>query len=408
MPAPSPSRPQVSNEQARRLFLDRHGLSRPPNKESSVSARLQSTIQNLGFVQIDSINTVARAHHMILRSRLGTYRENQLKRLYEKDRQLFEQWTHDASFIPMEFFPHWKHKFTRDKERLSGRWERWQQHDFQQKFQDVLHQIAQHGPATSGDVGKDEPRSKGGWWEWHPSKTALEFLWRTGALSVTGRDGFKKVYDLTENVVPDHILTRKPELEETIAFACQMALDRLGFATSGELAAFLDLITPNEAKTWALAAEARGEIQAVDILDCDGRSRTSYMRPLTLQTMETLPNPPGKVRILSPFDPMLRDRKRAMRLFDFDYKIEVFVPEPLRTYGYYVFPVLEGSRMIGRIDMRANRKDGSLNVIAYWPERGIRASKARDLSLEKELYRLARFCQLTTLSFEKDWQRETR
>lgn len=399
---PSPSLPRISNSDARRLFLQRHGLCTPAEGTAAI-ARLEQTIDTLGFVQIDSINTVARAHHMILRSRLGAYRESHLKRLYERERRLFEHWTHDASFIPIEAFPHWKLKFARDRERLSASWKKWQRHEFVEKFDEVLEHIASHGPATSGDVGKEEPRSKGGWWEWHPSKTALEFLWRTGALSVTRRDGFKKVYDLTENVVPEAVLKVSPTKDETIEFACSTALDRLGFATSGELAAFLDLITPVEAKEWVERASQAGRIIPVAIETAQGPDRVSFMWPETLEEIGKLPKAPGKVRILSPFDPLLRDRKRALRLFDFDYRIEVFVPEAQRKYGYYVFPVLEGERVIGRIDMKAQRNEGTLAVRKFWPELRIMPSKARLKSLEKELERMASFCGLDKVSYEQEW-----
>lgn len=396
--------PRVPNTPARRLFLDKHGLCTAP-KGSGKGDDLSAVIDQLGFVQVDSINTVARAHHMILAARRPAYKEKNLKPLLERDRRLFEHWTHDAAVLPAALFPHWRLRFQRDKEALMGRWRNWRRNGFEAKFDEVLKQISAHGPVTSATVGEDEKRSNGGWWDWHPSKTALEFLWRTGALSVCRREGFQKVYDLTERVIPAEHLSTRFEAEETIDWAARSALDRLGFATSGEISAFWDLITPQEAKVWCEEARASGDIIDVEIECADGTFRKVFAYPETLDTLDAIPEPAPRVRILSPFDPALRDRKRAERLFGFSYRIEIFVPEAKRKYGYYVFPVMERDRLIGRIDMKAFRNEGRLNVRAFWPEKGVRMSKGRVNRLEAELGRMARFSGCSDVSFEKDWLR---
>lgn len=398
--------PVLSNTDARRLFLYKHGLGTPP-KGAGKGPDLAAAIAEIGFIQVDSINTVARAHHMILAARRPSYREKNLKNLIEKDRALFEHWTHDASIIPIDFFPHWRLRFERDAERLRARWRNWRRDGFEEKFDTILKQVSDHGPVTSGDVGEGEQRKSGGWWDWHPSKTALEYLWRSGQLSVRGRNNFQKVYDLTERVIPDVHLNMRHELEDTIDWAASSALSRLGFATSGEIAAFWDLITPDEAKAWCRSALDSERILEIDI-ECAGTApRRAYTPPETLASVPDLSAPPSRVRILSPFDPALRDRKRAQRLFDFHYRIEVFVPEPKRQYGYYVFPVLEGDRLIGRIDMKAFRAENRLNVRAFWPEKKIRLSKGRLARLEAELDRMARFAGCSRISFESDWLRES-
>lgn len=400
----SPALPRLPNAVARRLFLDKHGLASVP-KGSGKGEDLAAVIDQLGFVQIDSINTVARAHHMILAARRPAYKEKNLKHLLERDRHLFEHWTHDASVIPTEFFRHWRLRFARDREHLINRWRDWHKNGFEGKFDDVLKQISDHGPVTSATVGEDEERSSGGWWEWHPSKAALEFLWRTGELSVCGRDGFQKVYDLTERVIPPQHLNAGYDRDETVDWAALSALDRLGFATSGEIAAFWALISPQEAKDWCQQALDSGTIIEIEVESVDGRPRKAFALPQTLETLNHLPEPPSRVRILSPFDPALRDRKRAERLFGFSYRIEIFVPEPKRRYGYYVFPVLEGDRLVGRIDMKALRGENRLHVRAYWPEEGVRASKGRMAKLQSELERMARFSGVADVTFEADWLR---
>ncbi len=396
------SLPRIGNRTARRLFLDRHGLIAPPHGAAK-GAGLAEVIGTLGFVQVDSINTVARAHDMILYARRQSYRPGGWAPLVARHRTHFEHWTHDAAVIPAAYFPHWKLRFARDRARLRERWAKWREPGYEAKFDAVLDRIANHGPCCSADVGEDEERSNGGWWEWHPSKTALEYLWRTGALSVARREGFRKIYDLTERVFPDQHRAPQPEVAETVDWACRAALDRLGFATSGELAAFWELVAPAEAKAWCADALARGELAEVEVVMADGRLRRHFAWPGTLGA--EAPEPSQRVRILSPFDPLLRDRKRAERLFGFHYRIEVFVPEPKRRYGYYVFPVLEGDQMIGRIDMKADRSAGVLNVRAFWPEAGARMGAGRRARLEAELERVARMAGCENVAIAADWMR---
>jgi uncharacterized protein YcaQ len=256
---------------------------------------------------------------------------------------------------------------------------------------------------TAAEVGADEVRGKGGWWDWHPSKAALEYLWRVGDLAVTRRDGFRKVYDLTDRVLPAQHRDASPSAEETRDWACASALDRLGLATAGELAAFWDAIRPEDARAWAEGALARGEVVEALADGHDGTPRRVLIRPGTLAA--AVPEPPGRIRILSPFDPALRDRARAERLFGFHYRIEVFVPEAQRRFGYYVFPVLEGARIIGRLDARARRDAGALHVRAFWPERSTAMGAGRLSRLEAELDRLARFAGLDRVTRDADWLR---
>jgi len=396
--------PRLSNAQARRLFLHKHALAEQPSGRAK-GADLLTLIERLGFVQLDSINTVARAHDMILYARRPAYRAQNLQRVYEKDRALFEHWTHDAAVIPMAFYPHWNLRFQRDADLLKRRWSNWRRDGFEARFAEVLAHIRDHGPCSSSDVGTDEKKSSGGWWDWHPSKTALEYLWRSGALTVVGRRGFQKRYDLTERVIDRTLLetNARPEAAETIGWCCASALDRLGFATSGELAAFWDTVTPAEAKIWCAEALTQGRIIEAEITCANGTLRRVFARPDLLEEAAKAPEPSGRIRVLSPFDPALRDRKRAERLFDFHYRIEVFVPEAKRKYGYYVFPLMERDRLIGRIDMKSQRDAGTLAVRAVWPEPSLRWSDARTRRLEAELQRVARFAGLDEVRFDNGW-----
>lgn len=400
---------RLSNTDARRIFLDRHRLSEVPQGPAA-GADLLNLIEGLGFVQLDSINTVARAHDLILFSRRPRYRPKALKSLYERDRALFEHWTHDAAVIPLQYYPYWQLRRQRDAERLKSRWKDGRREGFEAQFQIVLDQIREHGPVSSSDVGKDEARGSGGWWDWHPSKTALEYLWRSGALCVIGRDGFQKRYDLTERVLEAHLCDEDlaPDVEGTIDWCCDQALSRLGFATHGELAAFWAHITPAEAREWCVSEMRSGRLVMIDVTVADGSVKPAYARPeIAIEPAITTP-PTNRLRVLSPFDPALRDRKRAERLFGFNYRVEMFVPAPQRKYGYYVFPILQGDRLVARVDMKAFRDADVLRVKALWPEPGIKWAETKQRSFEAELQRLTKLAGVTQFAFEDGWLRDAR
>lgn len=393
-------RPFLDNRTARRLFLDRHLLLRPgsgPGKGED----LQVVLDDLGFVQVDSVNTLARAHDLILWSRRGQYRPQGLSRLVSHHRSAFEHWTHDAAVIPMRFYPMWRLKFLRDEARIRQLWPAWRGEGWDAEIHQVLQHVADHGPASSLDVGGEDRKGSSGWWEWHPSKTALEFLWRSGQLAICHRAGFRKYYDLTERVIPaTHLATRHDD-DEIVDWAMSQALERLGFGTSGELAAFFAIVTPVEAKAWCARELAAGRAIEVDVEMADGSRRRSVTTETQLERARALPEPSSRVRLLSPFDPALRDRARAERLFGFHYRIEIFVPEDQRKYGYYVFPVMQGDRVIGRVD--AKREGQLLAVRAFWPEAGVRMGKARIAGLAAELDRVRHLAKADEVVFAPDW-----
>ncbi len=391
----------INNARARWIFIERQQLSAPPTRALNKAGLLQ-LIDDLGFVQVDSIATVERAHHMILFSRNQTYRREHLTSLLEKDGELFEHWTHDASIIPARLFRYWKHRFRRREPILAERWRKWHGESFDSAFEDTFRHISKNGAIMSRDM-KMEDHKSGGWWNWHPNKTALEYYWHTGKLSIAGRVNFQKIYDLTERVIAAHHHEPDVSHEDFIDWACRSAMEKLGFATSGELAAFWDIVTPEEARDWVKAH--RDELVEVLIETADdSRPRASFAFSGFPQNLGDIPEPPARVRVLSPFDPLLRNRDRAVRLFDFFYRIEVFVPEPKRQYGYYVFPLLEGDRMIGRIDMKAERKTGVLDVRRLWLEKGVRASAGRLDKLDAELQRVGRFAGVDKVVYRDGWR----
>ena len=396
--------PRLHNLAARRIFLDRHALLETPQGPAD-SASLAMLITQLGFVQLDSINTVARAHDLILFARKPRYRPADLKRLYERDKGLFEHWTHDAAVIPIAFYPQWHMRRTRDAEKLRKQWRSWRRDGFEEQLKAVIDHIRAHGPSGSSDVGQNEARGSGGWWDWHPSKTALEYLWRTGTLHVVGRQNFQKRYDLSESVLDPQLWAQgtAPSEADTITWCCAEALDRLGFATSGEIAAFWAHINASEARAWCAQALAAGEIVEVEITGADGSTKRCFARPdLLNDTAQHIAAPP-RLRVLSPFDPALRDRKRAKFLFGFDYRIEMFVPEAKRIFGYYVFPLMQGERLVGRVDMKAFRGEDTLRIRALWPEQGVAWGKGRQAAFEAELDRIKRLAGVSEIDFDEGW-----
>ena len=395
----------VTNRQARHLLLDRQGLSRPMRVKQSADDLL-SLIERLGFVQVDSIQTVARAHHMILSARNQTYRPCHLTELLEKKRGLFEHWTHDASVIPTAFYPYWRHKFARERERLLERWQKWRRDGFVEVIDQVFETVRERGPTLARDLGQGTKKSSGGWWDWHPEKTALEYHWRTGAFAIAGRENFQKLYDLTERVLPEAALTRRCDEADFIDWACRSALERLGVATSGEIAAFWGLIKPAEAAAWCDVGKREGRLIEVLVLpNGKGPARKALAFPDLPDGLADIAPPPKRLRVLSPFDPVIRDRKRLERLFGFDYRIEIFVPAAKRKYGYYIFPLLEGDRFVGRIDMKHLKDKDALHVTGLWLEPGIAFGRQREQALQSELDRQRRFVGAARVTFETGYHK---
>jgi len=378
----------VSNADARRLFLHRHALAeRPAHRLTHGEVLL--LVRQLGFVQLDSINVVERAHHMILFSRASGYARELLSTLHREQRSLFEHWTHDASLVPIEFYPYWHHRFRSAQVRLADpRWLARFGGDPAKAVARVRRRVRKEGALGARDF---EDKGEGSWWGWGPSKTALEYLWRVGELAIARRDGFEKVYDLAERIIPAELRAARPSRAQTVDWACRAALSRLGFATPGEIANFFDLIEIAEARAWAKAVLRKKQIVEVAIADAQGGAMPALAFPAIESGIAALADPPHIVRFLSPFDPAIRDRRRARRLFGFDYTIEVYVPERKRRYGYYVLPILEGARFIGRADLKAHRADKRLEVKGLWPEPDIVLDQRRGRAIDAALAELGRF-----------------
>jgi len=387
----------VPVEAARRLFLAGCGLDVAP--PDATAERVLATVERLGFVQVDSINAVERAHHLILHSRLDGYEPAFLAHHTERTRLLFEHWTHDASIIRADWLPWWTHRFARYRARhaTSASMARRMGRDWRRVMDEVRKTLESRGPLTTRDFPRPK-RAGAGWWDWSPHKQALEFLWRSGEVAIHARRGFDKVYDLAPRV---HGALPEPRAHgEIVAWACREALARLGAATPREIAHFLWAITPAEAAEWCSHAARRGEMLPVRLerLGCD--PRPGFARHDWLDVADAV-RPVAMPRLLAPFDPLIRERARALELFGFDYRFEAFVPAAKRKYGYYTMPVLEGEQLVGRLDLATDRKSGVLRVDRVWTEPGPRA-RSKAIAAREAASRLARQlgCELAWLRRE--------
>jgi uncharacterized protein YcaQ len=263
--------------------------------------------------------------------------------------------------------------------------------DHERVMRRVWRRITREGPLTSRDFEDAGSGGSGGWWEWKPSRAALEMLWRIGKLSIAERRGFTKVYERTDRVFPQLAASRKPSAAQHLDWACRVAMERLAVATPTELARFLDAVDHRAAREWAKRAVRRGELVEVDVEAADGSApRAALTWADWEQRLERLPDPPDRIRLLNPFDPVIHDRVRTLRRFGFDYTIECFVPAARRRYGYYVLPMLESDRFVGRLDPRFDRKRGVLVIDRIWWEPDVKPTRARLRALDMALDRLTR------------------
>ena len=319
-------------------FPDRHLLLRR-GSGSGRAQDLEAALNALGFVRVDSVKALARAHDLILWSRRGRYRPAALEAMVARRRSAFEHWTHDAAVIPMAAYPMWRLKFARDEVRLRAGWPAARREGRVDDLDAILRHISDHRPASTLEVGERLVRLLGLAYLQDGARVTMAL----GAPCSLPLPGLSQALDLAERVIPAELRHARPDEAETADRPMGAAFEHLGFATSGELSAFLAIATPGEAKAWCAAALAAGRIREIDVEAADGTRRRGFTTEAIFDAASALPEPAGRVRLLSPFDPMLRDRARAERLSGFRYRIEIFVPERRRLYGYCVFPVLRAT-----------------------------------------------------------------
>lgn len=380
---------RIRNRDARRLWLAANGLSGSPTGPLDLLA----IVRALGFVQIDTIRNVTRAHNHILWSRNRKIREGQVWKAL-KTRGLFEHFTHDASLIPMELLPYWQRQFRRRGE-LAAKHDWYQSGLARGAIDDIRARIAREGPLSTHafDTKVEGEREM---WTRPPHKKALDQMWYAGALATSHRANFVKFYDLGERVFPADLIASAPDERAQLDWLCHAAMERLWIATQGEVQRFWAAASAPEMRPWV---EAASDLIAVEVEGADG----SFTKALALPDIENRLGdaelPGGGIRILNPFDPAIRDRARLERLFGFDYRNEMFVPAAARRWGYYVYPLLESDRLVGRIELKADRDKGVMQVTGFWPEAGMRWGAPRGVRLMAELQRFARLATLSEVTW---------
>ena len=376
---PRMSATHIPNRDARRLWLGACGLLAPPVGADGVAG----TVGRLGLVQLDSIRVVERAHDHILWSRDRTHRVGGLDRSLRR-REVFEHFTHDASVLPMDLWPHWRRAMARRAAYMRA-------HPWYDGLPDeaglarVRDWVAEAGPVAARDWPGDRTRPAGTWKK-APHKLALDYLWSAGALATCHRRGFEKAYDLAERIVPDALRGAEVPEAAQIDRLARMALDRLVLATPGALKRFWEAMDAGEVAAWL---DANGDaVEPVAVEAADGSVLPMLAVADWRERLAALPEPSSGLRVLSPFDPLVRDRPRALALFGFDYRIEIFVPAAKRRFGYYVFPLLRSDRFVGRAEIV--RGQAGLEVANLWPEPGVRWGKGLDGALAAEVGRMGR------------------
>jgi hypothetical protein len=350
---------------ARVLFLHAQGLE-PPFRRRATRADVLAAIRRMNVLQIDTIHVVARSPYLVLWSRLGDYRPEWLDELLE-ERKLFEYWAHEACFLPAEDYPHFRHRMV-DPGGLGWKYSHAWVESNRELVEAVRARIGAEGPLRSADFERKNGRG-GKWWGWKPEKRALEMLFSAGELMVARRERFQRIYDLRERIRPEWNDADLPPAAESSRYLVLNAVRALGVTTAGWVADYYRTSrreTPGVVRT--LATE--GLLHEVSV---EGWKHPAYVHPDLRDLAEDAAA--GRVRasrttLLSPFDPVVWDRARVQAMFDFDYRLECYTPAPKRRWGYFVLPILRRGRLVGRVDAKAHRRDGTMELRVLYLENG--------------------------------------
>lgn len=360
------------------------GLDRRPRRRARKADVLEA-IRRMRVLQIDTINVVARSPYLVLFSRLGAYEPRWLDELLAEG-ALFEYWAHEASFLPIEDYPLFRHRMI-DPGGLGWKYS----HAWVEKHRDDVERVRAHirenGPVRSADLGT-RPRGAAGWWGWKPEKRALEMLFTAGDLMIARRENFQRVYDLRERVLPDWDDARLPPVEEAERTLALRAVEAMGITTAGWVGDWFRM-KRRIAADHVRALAAAGELHEVHV---DGWRDAAYVHPSRLPLLDDAAA--GRLRptlttFLSPFDPLVWDRARAVETFGFDYRLECYTPAPKRKYGYFVLPLVRRGRLIGRMDAKAHRSTGEFEVKALYLEPGVSPAEAMARDVARALHELA-------------------
>ena len=380
----------IDRAQARRIALAAQGFA--DRRHATPTMRTFSrTLARTGVLQIDSVNVLQRAHYMPLYSRMGPYDTGLLRRAAERaPRRIVEYWAHVAAFMPVDLWPVMQHRMRAYRER-GHEWSA-MRHD-PKLVASLLAEVRERGPSTARDLDDGLPRAKTHWgWNWSATKKALEYLFATGELAVAGRNGaFERLYDLPERVLPAAVLAQPvPADADAFIELVRRAAISHGIATEACLRDYYRMHHSQSRPALAALVDA-GELLPARV---EGWDRPAYLHRDT-----RIPRRIATRALLSPFDPVVWERERTERLFDFRYRIEIYVPEHLRSHGYYVLPFLLGDRLVARVDLKADRRAGTLLVRSAHGELHAPGTTAAELA--GELRQLAGWLGLSQIRVER-------
>ncbi|HQR39241.1 MAG TPA: crosslink repair DNA glycosylase YcaQ family protein [Blastocatellia bacterium] len=363
-----PKRLELSRDAARALMLAVQGLSTRP--EGPVRPRdVLGAIRRMGVLQIDTIHVVARSPYLVLWSRLGDFDQQMLDRLLAR-RKIFEYWAHEACFIPMEDYPLFRRFMLEPVRGNNALWMKWIAQN-EHVTRRVLEHVRAHGPVMAADFERTDGQ-KGGWWNWKPEKAALEHLLTTGELAIVARENFHRRYDITERGMPACPDDETPSMETVRRELALRTVRTLGVARPRWVPDYYRTPKPGNATLLAGLVE-EGALVEVEISELG----TALVHPDNLRLARRAAA--GRLAsehttVLSPFDPIVWDRARALELFDFDYRIECYTPAAKRRYGYFSLPILSRGALVGRLDAKAHRRDGVFEVRSLYVEPGVEVS----------------------------------
>jgi uncharacterized protein YcaQ len=356
----------LSAAQARRIALAAQGFGRP--KPAAVGVRqLNDALHRLGVLQLDSVNVFERSHYLPLFARLGAYDKADLDRLtFSRKARYIEYWAHVAALIPLESWPLWRWKMAEYRDKWMADPSSWVARNGE--MLDWLRaELAAKGPQQAGKIEHESgSKRKGGWWEWSDVKTGLEFLFYMGEVVSAGRTRFERTYALAEQVITPDLLGIEIDKREAVRQLLVASAAAHGVGTVRDLADYFRLPQTYAAGVLNELAD-EGALTPVTVKGWDrgGRPLKAYLHPDA-----RIPRRIETAALLSPFDPVVWERERALRIFDFHYRIEIYTPEPKRIYGYYTLPVLVDDRIVARIDLKSDRQNGVLRVQSAWHEPG--------------------------------------
>ena len=342
----------------RALFLQRQHLAHP-RAATLTPVRLCRFAEDVGGIQLDSINVLDRAHYLTVWSRFGPYDRAALDRLVYERRLLFEYWAHAACLVPTTMLPWWRRAMLDYRVRHTG-WSDWLRKNTRVLAR-VRDAVTANGPMGNADFEGRRPPGAGGWWSWKPVQHALHYLWMTGALTIHSRRHFHKRYDLMERALPNG---GDPVSRDAFArWHVERSLHAMGAATEADLRGYLTFPrwAPGARRTALRELLAAGEVTELAVAGAPGRW-LALTRDLPALARAARAPAAGGTTLLAPFDSLLWYRDRVARLFGFDYRIEVYTPGDERVHGYYTLPILHDGHLIGRVDAKTHRAERRLEV----------------------------------------------